>query len=65
MTISIFDMFTIGIGPTVCELDGPMRAARRFVETLRAQDVHALIDGLREHASREEAVFYGWADAGR
>ncbi len=35
MTISVFDMFTIGIGPSSSHTVGPMRAAERFVGTLR------------------------------
>jgi len=34
MAISIFDLFTIGIGPSSSHTVGPMRAARRFVERL-------------------------------
>ena len=34
MAISVFDLFSIGIGPTVWELDGPMRAALTFVDGL-------------------------------
>ena len=29
MTISALDLFKIGIGPTVCELDGPMPILNR------------------------------------
>jgi L-serine dehydratase len=36
MTLSIFDMFTIGIGPSSSHTVGPMRAGRRFIEALRA-----------------------------
>ncbi len=36
MSISIFDLFTIGIGPSSSHTVGPMRAARRFVLGLRA-----------------------------
>lgn len=32
--ISVFDLFTIGIGPSSSHTVGPMRAARRFAETL-------------------------------
>lgn len=35
MAISVFDLFTIGIGPSSSHSIGPMRAARRFVERLR------------------------------
>ncbi|WP_375766254.1 L-serine ammonia-lyase [Archangium gephyra] len=34
MSLSVFDMFTIGIGPSSSHTVGPMRAARQFVETL-------------------------------
>ena len=34
MAVSVFDMFTIGIGPSSSHTVGPMRAARRFVQRL-------------------------------
>ena len=34
MTISIFDLFKIGIGPSSSHTVGPMRAARKFAESL-------------------------------
>ncbi|MEL7535546.1 MAG: L-serine ammonia-lyase [Pseudomonadota bacterium] len=34
MSISVFDLFTIGIGPSSSHTVGPMRAARRFVQQL-------------------------------
>jgi L-serine dehydratase len=34
MTLSVFDLFTIGIGPSSSHTVGPMRAARRFAEAL-------------------------------
>ncbi|WP_310742610.1 L-serine ammonia-lyase [Sphaerotilus microaerophilus] len=34
MSISVFDLFKIGIGPSSSHTVGPMRAARRFVEAL-------------------------------
>lgn len=34
MTVSVFDLFSIGIGPSSSHTVGPMRAARRFVEHL-------------------------------
>src|SRR3954464_4253109 len=34
MAISVFDLFTIGIGPSSSHTVGPMRAARRFAERL-------------------------------
>ena len=47
MTISIFDMFTIGVGPSSSHTVGPMRAARRFVETLRAQNVLSRVERVQ------------------
>ncbi|MGV8969974.1 MAG: L-serine ammonia-lyase [Microbacteriaceae bacterium] len=35
MTISVFDLFTVGIGPSSSHTVGPMKAANRFVEALR------------------------------
>lgn len=37
--ISVFDLFTIGIGPSSSHTVGPMRAARRFVQELEAAEV--------------------------
>lgn len=34
MSISIFDLFSIGIGPSSSHTVGPMRAAKRFLESL-------------------------------
>lgn len=46
MALSVFDLFTIGIGPSSSHTVGPMRAAYSFVATLDAEqllpDVHAL-----------------------
>ncbi|MFC6258744.1 serine dehydratase beta chain, partial [Kocuria oceani] len=39
MAISVFDLFTVGIGPSSSHTVGPMRAARRFAGTLVAQDL--------------------------
>ncbi len=35
MTISVFDLFSVGIGPSSSHTVGPMRAAARFVSELR------------------------------
>lgn len=40
MKISVFDLFTIGIGPSSSHTVGPMRAAKRFADSLR--DEHHL-----------------------
>ncbi len=47
MAISVFDLFTVGIGPSSSHTVGPMRAARRFAGTLVAQDLLERTDGLR------------------
>jgi L-serine dehydratase len=52
MAISVFDLFTIGIGPSSSHSIGPMRAARRFVERLRA-------DGLLAECTRIKVRLYG------
>jgi L-serine dehydratase len=52
MSISVLDLFTIGIGPSSSHTVGPMRAARRFVEGL-------LQAGLLAGVTRIEAHLYG------
>jgi L-serine dehydratase len=52
MAISVFDLFTIGIGPSSSHSIGPMRAARRFVERLRAE-------GLLDRCAEVEVRLYG------
>jgi L-serine dehydratase len=37
VTVSVFDLFSIGIGPSSSHTVGPMRAARRFVVALDAE----------------------------
>ena len=39
MAISVFELFTVGIGPSSSHTVGPMRAARRFAETLAGGEV--------------------------
>ncbi len=39
MALSVFDLFKIGIGPSSSHTVGPMRAAARFVEGLRRDDL--------------------------
>jgi L-serine dehydratase len=41
MNTSLFELFKIGIGPSSSHTVGPMRAALRFVQTLRAADLLA------------------------
>ena len=52
MAISVFDLFSIGIGPSSSHTVGPMRAAARFVQGL-AQD------GLLERVVSIRADLYG------
>ncbi|HXU43896.1 MAG TPA: L-serine ammonia-lyase, partial [Thermoanaerobaculia bacterium] len=52
MAISIFDLFTIGIGPSSSHTVGPMRAAKRFAERLERE-------GLLGETARVEATLYG------
>jgi len=52
MAISIFDLFSIGIGPSSSHTVGPMRAANQFVEDLQT-------DGLFARTHRLKAELYG------
>lgn len=38
MTVSVFDIFSIGLGPSSSHTVGPMRAARRFVQELEESE---------------------------
>lgn len=55
--ISIFDIFTIGIGPSSSHTVGPMRAARLFVSSLRKE--------LKQVASLKIEVFGSLACTGK
>jgi L-serine dehydratase len=52
MAISVFDLFSIGIGPSSSHTVGPMRAARTFAEGLAD-------DGLLEDVTRVRAELFG------
>ena len=52
MTISVFDLFKIGIGPSSSHTVGPMKAARMFVQRLDAA-------GLLARVARVEVQLYG------
>ena len=43
MALSVFDLFSIGIGPSSSHTVGPMRAALRFAERHRERRVGALV----------------------
>ena len=45
MSLSVFDIFKIGIGPSSSHTMGPMNAARAFVELL---DARGLLDGTAQ-----------------
>ncbi|QYM75668.1 L-serine ammonia-lyase [Leucobacter luti] len=47
MAISVFDLFSVGIGPSSSHTVGPMRAANRFAAQLRNSGVLPRIRGLR------------------
>jgi L-serine dehydratase len=52
VTVSVFDLFSIGIGPSSSHTVGPMRAARRFVAALDAE-------GQLERVRRVKAELFG------
>jgi len=52
MAISVFDLFTIGIGPSSSHTVGPMRAARRFAERLEHE-------GLLGRTARVRVELFG------
>ncbi|WP_028659147.1 L-serine ammonia-lyase [Nocardioides insulae] len=47
MTLSTFDLYSIGIGPSSSHTVGPMRAARIFVEGLAEQGILTDVDRVR------------------
>ncbi len=52
MTVSVFDLFKVGIGPSSSHTVGPMKAARMFAEGLRD-------DGLMPQARTVRVCLYG------
>lgn len=47
MTVSVFDLFSVGIGPSSSHTVGPMRAAADFVQMLRDRDLLPAVTGMR------------------
>ncbi|HJW34584.1 MAG TPA: L-serine ammonia-lyase [Holophagaceae bacterium] len=47
MTISVFDIFKIGIGPSSSHTVGPMRAARMFLDGLKAEGLLPMVTAVR------------------
>ncbi|AWL12257.1 L-serine ammonia-lyase [Saliniradius amylolyticus] len=45
--ISVFDMFSIGIGPSSSHTVGPMRAAKAFIQDLKAQELFQRTDKVK------------------
>src|SRR5215212_9404299 len=52
MAVSVFDLFSIGIGPSSSHTVGPMRAAHRFAR-------HLADDGLLSNVARVRVELYG------
>ncbi|MEU6006883.1 L-serine ammonia-lyase [Streptomyces sp. NPDC047453] len=52
MALSVFDLYSVGIGPSSSHTVGPMRAARRFVRLLERE-------GLLDDAAGVRAELYG------
>ena len=52
MTVSVFDLFSVGIGPSSSRTVGPMRAALRFVESLN-------LAGTLEQVTAVKVELYG------
>ncbi len=52
MTVSVFDLFSVGIGPSSSHTVGPMRAANRFVTKLHD-------DGLLDRVERVRVELFG------
>ena len=47
MTISVFDLFKVGIGPSSSHTVGPMKAARMFAEGLREDGLLPRVEAVR------------------
>lgn len=47
MSLSVFDLFKVGIGPSSSHTVGPMRAAVRFAEGLREQGLLGQVESVR------------------
>ncbi|MYR40939.1 L-serine ammonia-lyase [Streptomyces sp. SID5910] len=47
MAISVFDLFSIGIGPSSSHTVGPMRAARMFARRLRNEELLGSVSSVR------------------
>ncbi|MBD4639435.1 L-serine ammonia-lyase, partial [Xanthomonas citri pv. citri] len=52
MALSVLDLFSIGIGPSSSHTVGPMRAARRFTDSMGQH-------GVLERTARVHAELFG------
>ncbi len=52
MSLSLFDLFKVGIGPSSSHTVGPMWAAHRFLELIQSRD-------LLQHSGRVQVSLYG------
>ncbi len=59
MAISVFDLFTVGIGPSSSHTVGPMRAAHAFVAALAKRGGLASVSGLKVDLYGSLAVVSG------
>lgn len=46
-SISVFDIFKIGVGPSSSHTLGPWRAALQFIKTLKEKNIFHLVDGIQ------------------
>lgn len=47
MSLSVFNMFSIGIGPSSSHTVGPMRAAKMFIEEMKGENLFAAIEKVK------------------
>lgn len=77
MTFSVFDLFTIGIGPSSSHTLGPMLAARRFATALHAEGMLDRVERIRVElfgslgatgwgdTAPDRRCFWGWKEPSR
>jgi L-serine dehydratase len=49
MYYSLFEIFSVGIGPSSSHTVGPMKAAKRFADNLQAQNLLTEVACLKTH----------------
>jgi L-serine dehydratase len=60
MTVSVFDLYSVGIGPSSSHTVGPMRAAARFADDLAAQGLLGEVAAVRVDLYGSLAATGGW-----